>query len=53
MSRTYHKEREFKRGAGKDYWSRRYPYIVPWVKYFKTLTHRLERRINKHFDMED
>ena len=45
MSRTNHKEKDEKRGFGKEYWkSRLHKDGESLGRYTKTRTHRLERR---------
>ena len=45
MSRTNHKERDRKRGIGKEYWkSRLHPGGEPLGKYTKKRTHKKERQ---------
>lgn len=49
MSRTHHKERRQKRGAGKEYWkSRLHRGGETPGRSTKKLTHKLERRKTKH-----
>lgn len=48
MSRTKHKEKEAKKGIGKEYWSSRLKKHGTLLgRYTKTRTHRKERRDSK------
>ena len=48
MSRTWHKQKDEKRGVGKEYWkSRLHRYGESIGRFTKKLTHRKERKQNK------
>ena len=51
MSRTRHKERDAKRGFGKEYWkSRLHKHGESLGRFTKSLTHRKERRLGHELE---